>query len=421
MRSNRNIIIVVVALGIILLGALFAWMYFQKERFVWVETFDIESKEPYGNYVIHDLMDDYYEDYEFIEIEDNLAETLDLSTINCPSNYVFIGRAPYYSKRSTQALLEYVAHGNNVFISSLAMSGNLHDSLRFDGCTYWDGYSREYVMTANLRFTDDIFNGPDSYDYRFVEYFDSTIYYWAYYDDIYACETDPNLVVLGNINELYPNFFSYKYGKGHFYFHTTPIVFSNYYLSNKDMLEYPEKVLSYLPPGDIYWDERSKTPDREDDVDSSPSAPPKTPLEFILLQDSLRWALYLIIASILLYLFFYSKRRQKAIPVVEPYENTSMEFVHTMGDLYFLQNDHKKLAKQKMRLFKVHLRNRYQVSTQQSDEEIIKRVAQKAEIDNRVIERIFNKYKVIESARVISVDDLIEFNNLIDHFYKIAK
>lgn len=420
MSSNRNIIIVVIV-GVLLLGALFAWIYSMQERFVWVETFDIESKEPYGNYVIHDLLQDYYADYEFYEIDDNLAETLDLNSISCPANYVFIGRGPYYSKKSVSALLKFVEQGNNVFISSLSMSGNLHDSLKFDGCNYWNGYDDFLAKTANMHFEDEVYNGPDSYEYRFIQYFDSTSYYWLYYDDMYSCEYDPNLVILGNIDEVYTNFFSYQYGKGHFYFHTTPLVFSNYYLTLPDKLEYPEKVLSYLPPGDIYWDERSKMPDDEDDVKQSSSAPPLTPLEFVLKQDSLRWALYLIVASVLLYLLFHSKRRQKAIPVVEPYENTSMEFVQTMGDLYFIQNDHRKLAQQKMRLFKSHLRSRYQVSTQLSDDEIVKRISQKAEIDNRVLERIFNKFKVIDATRSISVDDLIEFNNLIDHFYKIAK
>ena len=49
------------------------------------------------------------------------------------------------------------------------------------------------------------------------------------------------------------------FGKGNFYIHCNPIVFSNYFQVEKNNIEYTSKVLSYLEPGDIIWDENSKT------------------------------------------------------------------------------------------------------------------------------------------------------------------
>ena len=62
------------------------------------------------------------------------------------------------------------------------------------------------------------------------------------------------------------------------------------------------------------------------------------------------------------------KRKQRIIPVLERNENTSFKFISTIGRLYFLQNDHKKLCQQKMKLFYAYIRDRYNINTTKVDE-----------------------------------------------------
>ena len=123
----------------------------------------------------------------------------------------------------------------------------------------------------------------------------------------------------------------------------------------------------------------------------------------------------------LLYLIFRAKRKQRIIPVIAPNTNSSMEFISTIGSLYFLQNDHKKLCIQKMKLFLAYLRERYFLSTKDLDDSFIEKVVAKSEIPKEVVQKILLYYKNIESSSFVSEKTLIEFHLEMDKFYKNCK
>ena len=123
----------------------------------------------------------------------------------------------------------------------------------------------------------------------------------------------------------------------------------------------------------------------------------------------------------LLFILFRAKRVQKTIPVIEPNLNTSLEFVQTVSRLYFLQNDHLALAKQKMKLFSLFIRNKYKITLKNNSEEELNRLAVKSEINFKEVKHIFTSYKLISSRTHITADELIEFHKSIDHFYHTCK
>jgi hypothetical protein len=122
------------------------------------------------------------------------------------------------------------------------------------------------------------------------------------------------------------------YGEGKLLFLTTNELLSNRSLSEAQGRDVAERILSYLPPGDLYWD-RGFRPQ----LGGAPPPPNSTPLRFVLQNEALRKAWYMLLALLLLYVLFRSRRRQAAIPLVDPKENHSLAFVDSIAELHVAQ------------------------------------------------------------------------------------
>jgi hypothetical protein len=216
---------------------------------------------------------------------------------------------------------------------------------------------------------------------------------------------------------------------GAFYLHTTPVVFSNIQLLEKTALDYADRVFSHLEEGAIYWDKSSKVSEATARQLNNNPIPPserrlsnETPLQYILSQPPLAGAWYTLLGAALLYLLFRAKRRQRIIPVMDQNANTSLEFVRTIGRLYFLQNNHRQLSLQKMKLFKAFVREKYQITLRnEQDEALIERLVNKSEVPEDIIKNILSMYRNIDSSSFVSENTLIDFHKRIDRFYKQCK
>ena len=204
-------------------------------------------------------------------------------------------------------------------------------------------------------------------------------------------------------------------GKGELYMHCLPIAFSNYYQITKEGKAYAETVFSYLNNDDIYWDEISQYP-INDFAQSE-----KSPLSFILAQVSLKWAWYLSLILVLLFILFRAKRKQKVIPVLEPNMNTSIMFIETIGKLYYLQNNHRKIALYKMKHFQYFVRKRYQINIAKNESNVVLLLADASGISIEKINEIVKKYQHIKALDNIDKEHLMEFYLLIQEFYKKCK
>jgi hypothetical protein len=227
---------------------------------------------------------------------------------------------------------------------------------------------------------------------------------------------------LGYIKEkdtgTYVNFIKVPYGSGSFLFHTNPVVFSNYYLKDKRDLEYTEKAISHLNHGRIYWDEHSKLPSYQDQGENISGGP----LKLILANESLKFAWYLLLLLVILYIIFFAKRKQRIIPIIEQNVNTSLEFIKTVGLLYFQQNNHRKLMHLKLKLFLNFIRQRYHLPTNTINDDLVKKISLKSNISIEDINNIIQETEVIKRYDIpITANDLIRLHNSLDFFYKNCK
>jgi len=152
---------------------------------------------------------------------------------------------------------------------------------------------------------------------------------------------------------------------------------------------------------------------------------PKTSMEYIFSQPALKLAWLVLLSMAVLYAMFGAKRRQQHIPIIESNRNTSLEFVNTIGLLYFQQQNHKVIFEKIMQLFRSHLRRRYGLILKDEDlkdEEKISLTVKRTDINEIIIKNIFNNYLDLKSRlkysdMEMSAETLNKFYRLVNDFY----
>lgn len=427
MKDKRPFFILGIAAVVLLL--LFIFLRSGGSRFDWSEHYEAESKDPFGSFILHEVLADYFPNNIFTEIKEGIDEELPLGKVT-KSNYVFVGESMFLDSADVRTLLDYVNEGNNAFISSKTIPFNLMFELYYEECNYepWDDYAVYTDTVATFNFMHPQLQKEQGYHYKFLTKNKPAPYGWNFIEDAYFCEEVYSMIQLGTLTENRVNFAKKEYGSGAFYLHTTPMNFTNLQMLDKVGVEYANKVFSHLDEGDIYWDEYSRVGEgfgraynRRAGGGGSRSIASEESLKYILAQPSLAWAWYLTISLGLMYLFFRAKRKQRIIPVLEQNDNTSFEYISTIGRLYFLQNDHKKLCMQKMKLFLSYIRDRYNLNTTKVDDSFKIKLVAKSEIPQSVIEKIFDFYNNIKSSSFVSEQTLVDFHHQMDEFYKNCK
>lgn len=428
MVDNKPFYILGAAAALLLL--FFIFLGSGGNNFDWSENYEAESKEPYGSFVIHEVLSDYFQNNNFTEIKEGLFEELP-SSGDVKSNYIFIGESMFLDSSDIETLLNYVLKGNTAFISSKTIPFNLMKRLYKNKCNYmsWNDYDILTDSTVNFNFLHPQLQNKNGFSFNFLDENKPAIYGWNYIDSAYFCEEQHSMIQLGTINNQV-NFAKKIYGTngGALYLHTTPVNFTNLNMLPKKGIAYANKVFSHLNEGDIYWDEYSRVDEgfgraynQKRGGGSNRTIASEESLKYILSQPSLAWAWYLMVGMGFLYLFFGAKRKQRIIPVLERNENTSFKFISTIGRLYFLQNDHKKLCQQKMKLFYAYIRDRYNLNTTKTNGEFMAKLVTKSEVSSQILKNIFNFYENIKSSPFVSEQTLIDFNLQMDEFYKNCK
>jgi hypothetical protein len=428
MQSKQRTIWIVGAVLLILILLILVFRGNRGQAIDWRETYDRERTSPYGTSILYQLLEAHYPEDSVKLVRDSIKGVLPTQDVN--GTYWFTGEGVFMDSADQQQLLQFVEAGNTAFLSSKSLPSDLMEQLMYDSpCSFyvWEEYGSYADTSAELQLDHPNLRGIFPLSLKYRDKGGAQIYYWSYLEDHYSCDQPGGFVPIGHIaldtNQV--NFFRQDYGAGYFYFHTTPLAFSNMVLLEEDGVDYLERVLGHFDAdGPLYWDAYSKVPEwmgrrannQASLADRSLSS--ESPLSYILSQPPLAWAWYLLIAMGLIFLVFRAKRRQRIVPVLEPNTNTSLEFLSTIGRLYFLQNNHRKLALLDMRLFLSHIRHRYGVQTQELNEAFVKQLSAKSEVPAEHLEKILTLYRNIDSSTFVSSNTLEDFHRLIDGFYQ---
>jgi hypothetical protein len=305
-----------------------------------------------------------------------------------------------------QRLISFAENGNDVFVSARYISSAADRLLGCNSSAYDLSLVTIKKDTENVRLTLDHppFDKKKSYAYPGRSFY-------SYFSSIDTTTTE----VLGYDQLDRPVFIHLRAGKGNFYVHLEPLAFSNYFLLHKENIEYYEKALSVITPtvSKIAWDEYYLN--RREDQDREPK---KGWLSVLFRYPAMRAALLTAIFTLLLYVLLEMRRKQRVIPVVTKPRNDSLDFVKTIGRLYYDKGDHKNLCRKMGAYFLEHVRSRYKLPTGDLGDEFVKTLQYKSGADEATIRGIISFIKYTEDAPAISDRELTDFHKQLESFYQ---
>jgi hypothetical protein len=360
----------------------------------WSPSFSSRDKIPYGNHILFDLLSDLFREQEIVTIRQPAYNQLAGRHYDS-INYIFINLEFAPGELDLQKLLEFVSHGNYVFIAADRISGALQDSLGVRTATPFN-LGRD---SSSINFVNPSLETPKGYDYREGAK--------AYFSDFDTART----TLLGINDRGEPDYIRVDYGHGSFYLNTVPLAFTNYNMLHGNNAEYVMKALSYLPVRQVLWDEYYKVGRQG----------AKTPLRYILGTEALQWAYYLLIASVILYIIFEGKRRQRIIPEIKPLANTTLEFADTVGKLYYQHGDHRNIADKKITYLLEYIRSNFHEKTGDFNESFYERISEKSGIALDRIRALFEYIRSVSGKALLTEHELTSLNSMIEEFFSTTK
>jgi hypothetical protein len=367
-------------------------------------TFGHKDKIPYGAYIAYENLPHLFPNAE-ISINRASFSTLAESGKRKQA-YIFIGHRAEFSPAGINGLLNFVGQGNHVFLSALHFSDTLLHTLNIRPGILSD------VMPGDMDSLSVSVLQPQTGDSLSFAYPGASNDNWIdSLDTQYA-------TVLGKDVKGRPNLvkFSYK-GGGTLFLHFAPMAFTNFFLLHKNNKEYYDNVFSYIP-GDVnavLWDENYFH-----NEDSARPHSSFSTLGYIWRVETLRFALLLLLLLLLVIYLFESKRRQRIVPVIEGLRNNSLDFVTTIGRLYYQRRDNRNLISKMAVHFLDHIRTKYNLSLHLSDEGLADRLSWKTGISKEFLHVLIGDLLRLQDGYAVSDEELLALNRKLEEFYKQA-
>lgn len=132
----------------------------------------------------------------------------------------------------------------------------------------------------------------------------------------------------------------------------------------------------------------------------------------------LRWAFWLLLLLFLILYLIESKRRQREIPVINPLSNTSLDFVRTIGRLYFQRRDNHNLAMKMVAYFQDQVRTRFHLPVTALDEAFVDRLAYRTGYPKESLAPLVDYMYHLPTKAYISDEELLDFHGQLEAFYK---
>ncbi len=416
MNERRTTVIVIIA--VLCVGVLFYLNSDTRKRFNWFENYRAASDQPYGAAFIRKMVESYRPQGKFI-FNDKTPLSRLLEDVSDPANtdYVFIGESVHLDEKSSIALARFIESGGNALIASLTPPETLINEMYHEECGFPIEYEYHRSISVDLNFYHGDLKTNQAVPYAFRFGATDTEYFWEYFSEKVFCDSTRTLTALGHQDSARVNFVRIRSGKGNLYLHSNPVVFTNYFLTDPAKVAYASGVFSHLDGKDIIWDEFSKIP-----VPNSTNSY-DSPLYYIMQQPSLKYAWWLLLATVLIYVVFGAKRMQRVIPVIEAKSNTSLEFVNMISRLHYKNGNHLDMAHKKMKYFLYFVRSKYGIHTERFNEAHIRRLAEKSKVNLSEVEVIFSRYYLIEEKfkNNIEANRLVDLYDSIDNFYRQSK
>lgn len=419
MKGSRWFIICI----LLFLLIMFAVEYHLPKKFVWTPTFGHYDEQPLGCALFDSLLSaslprgysisnkTFYQ----LEQEDSIRKR----------GILIVDKNLGLSKLDVNILLNMAARGSKIMLVATSFSQAIEDTLKFD-CTYsyfnllglkqhassmlgkdticWVGDSSAYrkrFFECYPSFCGAYLKTRESHPVRILaEKTDSERRkFWnkaeqdsikRQYLESESSEESLPVIRKDSIQTIvwdYSVAFARTWGKGEIILVSTPLLFTNYGVVDGDNATYLFRLLSQM----------GELPIVRITAYNSSKEVQRSPFRYFLSKPPLRWALYLTMITIVLFMCFSARRRQRAIPVIRDPENKSLEFTELIGTLYYQEKNQIDLVKKKYTYFAEELRRSIQVDVEDTtnNERLFRRIAQKTGMDAEEIKNFFQDVRPV--------------------------
>jgi hypothetical protein len=355
---------------------------------------------PYGTRVAYESLPRLFPD---ADVSINGSNPAALSAREGKKAYIII--VPFMDPQPADvtALMNFVGEGNQVFISANRISTSLLHSLGIRTTTRPGIF---FVEPDSL--TLGIYH-PLNQGYRLYTYPGDS------YDNYVTSLDSQYTSVLGRDGRGRPDFVRIGYkGGGAIFLHFAPLAFSNFFLLHRQNIAYFESALSYLPASvkEVIWD----------DYFRYDHGKPFSAFQFLLSGPpgtaALRWAFWLLLLLFALIYIFDSKRRQRMVPLIPALRNTSLDFVQTIGRLYYQRRDNHNLAAKMTAHFQDYARTRWHLVDTTFDEGFENRLANRSGYPKEALADVVGFMRQLPARAYITDEELLDFHRQLEAFYK---
>ncbi len=363
----------------------------------WTITYHGKDKNPYGNYVMQEQFHDIFSQpvssafTSFYEWPD---------TAQAPVNHLILCNYFNPGNEDINALLSRVESGDAAFIAARGFQYKFADTLGF----------------TTKDFLSVIFNmqGDERLDSIFLKFDEATLpqvkdtFSYSSQSIPFGLEVGDTIAhkVLARDQFDNPVLIYLPWGEGKIFISSTPLAFTNIYMLQEPNELYFSSAMSLLPDRPVIWWEYYHLGRME----------AASPLRFILTNEPLKWAYYVGLLSLVIFMVFEAKRRQRIIPVVTPLTNQSMMFVKTIGNLYLNRSAHKSVADKMISFFLEGIRSKYYLKTDQLNDDFYHQLSRKSGRSLETIKSLFYQIKNIQQRQRIAPEDIIKLRQGIDTF-----
>ncbi len=361
------------------------------------------DKIPYGTYYAYNNLQYLFTNAD-IETNDQSPKTF--FEHDNSSAYIIIGHSVRPDENELKAILNHAIAGNHVFISAMDISENLLDSFKLKVSETYPDYFHDSLTVSVL---DPVSDDSLKYTYPGARI------------DNYFTKMDSSVTnILGRSKNGYANFVKFTYqGGGTVMIHLAPGALTNFFLLHKQNKKYYDLVLSPIPDTveNVIWDDYYRHHMDGNDYGNKSAF---SKLGTFLENDVLRWAFWLTILLFGIIYLFESKRKQRIIPSIKKLNNTSLDFVKTIGRLYYQRKDNKNLASKISTHFLGHVRTAYNMSTSKLDEDFVNRLAFKSGYPVTLVTEVIDAIGKMEESYAVNDEELLAFSDKIDNFINKA-
>ena len=356
----------------------------------WNRNFNSQSKDPYGLYVFNQELPTLLKKQKLTKTALSPYEYFTEHKQNTPekTTYLFIENRNGLDNPSVESILKNVTKGADLIIAS--------ENFYYGNSTILDTLKIKLhnIKINNLHFVNNT-------------NFTDTLKIKDDYNSFFTITEPNNFTVIAKLNNNL-SFISTKFGKGTIYISTSPILLTNYYLLNKKTKNegFTENFTTFLKKENILWfDENYNIGEHQNN---------NSILKVLFKYKSLRFAWYTLVIGLILYLIFYGKRKQRIMPIIEPIKNTSVEYIETVANLYYQENNHTQLLDKQIKHALYYIRAEWHIATQDITNDFKEKLKQKSLASDLDVNQFIHFITNFNSTKKYSQNDLILFNQLLE-------